>query len=162
MVVVVHGTHKTGDRIRGTGACFAGKTPYAQVVPTYRCYEQSNSFIMRRRRRRRSVVSPWNVDQLRGTTLRGIRSALRSRGDAYALNRTSCHALVSVTLGKCGGCRRTDGPRRLRSGQNLDVPHDSRNQRRVVSLSALSILSACVLLRQLREVHHNLQQALDP
>ena len=43
-----------------------------------------------------------------------------------------------------------------------DVAHDSRNQRRVVSLSAVSLLSACVRLRQLREVHHNLQQALNP
>ena len=40
--------------------------------------------------------------------------------------------------------------------------HDSRNQGGVVSLSALSLLSACVRLRQLREVHHNLQQALSP
>ena len=35
-----------------------------------------------------------------------------------------------------------------------DVAHDSRNQRRVVSLSALSLLSACVRFRRLREVHH--------
>ena len=43
-----------------------------------------------------------------------------------------------------------------------DAAHDSRNQGRVVSLSALSLLSACVRLRQLREVHHNLQQVLNP
>ena len=43
-----------------------------------------------------------------------------------------------------------------------DAAHDSRNQDRVVSLSALSLLSARVRLRQLREVHHNLQQALNP
>ena len=42
-----------------------------------------------------------------------------------------------------------------------DVAHDSRNQRRVVSLSALSLVSACFRPRQLWEVHHNsLQQAL--
>ena len=35
-----------------------------------------------------------------------------------------------------------------------DAAHDSRNQGRVVSLSALSLLSACVRLRQLRDVHH--------
>ena len=35
-----------------------------------------------------------------------------------------------------------------------DAAHDSRNQGRTVSLSALSLLS-CVRLRQLREVHHN-------
>ena len=42
-----------------------------------------------------------------------------------------------------------------------DAAHDSRNQGRVVSLSELS-LSACVRLCQLREVHHSLQQALNP
>ena len=43
-----------------------------------------------------------------------------------------------------------------------DAAHDSRNQGRVVALSVLSLLSACVRLRQLREVHHSLQQALNP
>ena len=43
-----------------------------------------------------------------------------------------------------------------------DKAHDSRNQGRVVSLSELSLLSACVRLCQLREVHHSLQQALNP
>ena len=43
-----------------------------------------------------------------------------------------------------------------------DAAHDSRNQRRLVSLSELSLLSACVRLCQLREVHHSLQQALNP
>ena len=43
-----------------------------------------------------------------------------------------------------------------------DAAHDSGNQGRVVSLSGLSFLSACVRLRQLRQVHHNLQQALSP
>ena len=43
-----------------------------------------------------------------------------------------------------------------------DAAHDSRNQGRVVSLSVLSVLSACVRLCQLREVHHSLQQALNP
>ena len=35
-------------------------------------------------------------------------------------------------------------------------------QGRVVSLSELSLLSACVRLCQLREVHHSLQQSLNP
>ena len=43
-----------------------------------------------------------------------------------------------------------------------DVAHDSGNQSRAVSLSVLSLLSACVRLCQLREVHHSLQQALNP
>ena len=70
-------------------------------------------------RRRRSAVSPSNVDPLRSTTLRGVRSARRSRGNSSALNRKSCHAPVSVMLEKRGGCCRTDGPRRVRSGQML-------------------------------------------
>ena len=43
-----------------------------------------------------------------------------------------------------------------------DAAHDSRNQGRVVSLSELSHLSACVRLCELREVHHSLQQSLNP
>ena len=43
-----------------------------------------------------------------------------------------------------------------------DAAHDSRSQGRVVSHSVLSLLSACVRLCQLREVHDNLQQALNP
>ena len=43
-----------------------------------------------------------------------------------------------------------------------EAAHDSRNQGRVVSLSVLSLLSACVRLYQLREVLHSLQQALNP
>ena len=39
--------------------------------------------------------------------------------------------------------------------------HDSDNQGCEVSLSVLSLLSACVRLCQLREVHHSLQQALN-
>ena len=39
--------------------------------------------------------------------------------------------------------------------------HDIRNYGGVVSLSVLSLLSACVRLCQLREVHHSLQQALN-
>ena len=43
-----------------------------------------------------------------------------------------------------------------------DAAHDSRNQGRVVSLSELSLLSACVRHCQLREVHHSLQPSLNP
>ena len=43
-----------------------------------------------------------------------------------------------------------------------DAEHNSRNQSRVVSLPVLSLLWACVRLCHLREVHHNLHQALNP
>ena len=43
-----------------------------------------------------------------------------------------------------------------------DAAYDTRNQGRVVSHSELSLLSACVRLCQLREIHHSLQQLLNP
>ena len=87
------------------------------------------------RRRRRSAVSPWNVDPLRSTTLRGIRSARSGLGQrsfrSSALNRKSCHASVSVMSEKRGRCC----PQMDRYESYLpDAAHDSRNQRRVVSL----------------------------
>ena len=51
---------------------------------------------------------------------------------------------------------------RYRSPILPDAAQDSRNQGRVVSLSVLSLLSACVRLCQLREFHHSLQRALNP
>ena len=66
-------------QIRGTGVCLSRvKTPCEQGLPQYTCYKQSNAFLMRRRRR--SAVSTWNVDRLRNTTLRGIRSARNGLG----------------------------------------------------------------------------------
>ena len=64
------------------------------------CYKQSNAFLMRRRMR--SAVSPWNVDPLRSTTLRRIRSArsgLRGqrsfRSSAlYSYTRSDSHATL--------------------------------------------------------------------
>ena len=77
------------------------------------CDKQSNASLMRRRRRR-SSASPWDVDPLRSTTLRGIRTARSGLGQrtfrSSALHRTSCHASVSVMLEKRGGRCRTDGP----------------------------------------------------
>ena len=112
---------------------------------------------------RRSAVSPWNVDPLRSTTLLGIRSA-RSRVSApsSALHRKSRHAPVSVMLEKRGGRCRTDGPIRVLPKALPDAANDSRNQGRVVSHSELSLLSACVRLCHLREVHHSLEQSLNP
>ena len=104
----------TESEVRGSVS--RGKTPYEQGLPHYTCHKQSNAFLMLRRR---SAVSPSNVDPLRSTTLRGVRSARRSRGNSSALNRKSCHAPVSVMLEKRGGCCRTDGPRWVRSCQML-------------------------------------------
>ena len=117
-----------------------------------------------RRSRRLSAVSPGIVDPLPSTTtLRGIRSARGGLGQrrfrSSALHGKSYHASVSVMLEKHGGRCRTDGTIRVVSCQ---MRHDSRNQGRVVSLSMLRLLSACVRLCQLREIHHSLQQVLNP
>ena len=127
------------------------------------CYKQSNAFLQRRRRRR-SAVSPWNVDPLQSTTRRGIRSARSGLGQrsfrSSALHRKSCHASVS---GDVGEARWPLSHRWADTTLILpDAAHYNRNQGRVVSLSVLSLLSACVRLCQLREIHHSLQQALNP
>ena len=113
------------------------------------CYKQSNAFLMRRRRR--SAVSPWNVDPLRSTTLRGISSARSGLGQrsfrSSALHPKSCHASLLVMLGEARwplSHRWTDASPIL-----PDAAHDRRNQGRVVSLS-VSLLSAFVRLRAAR------------
>ena len=115
-----------------------------------------------RRRRRRSAVSPWNVDPLRSTTLRGIRSA-RSVGQRSFRSFLCPTPKVTprFSLDDVGEARWPLSHRWTDTSSTLpDAAHDSRNQGRVVSLSVLRLLSACVRLRQLREVHHSLQQAL--
>ena len=112
----VHASTQQTVQIRGTGVCLARITRCDQDYLIARtCYKQSNAFLMRRRRR--SAVSPWNVDTLRSTTLRGIRSARSGLWQrsfrSSALHRRSCHASVSVMLEKRGGRCRTDGPIRV-------------------------------------------------
>ena len=116
--------------------------------------------------RRQSSVSPWNVDPLRSTTLlRGIRSARSGLGQR-SFRSVLCpkpQVMPRFSLGDGGEARWPLSHRWTDTTPILpDVAHDSRNQGRVVSLSALSLLSACVRLCKLREVHHNLQQALNP
>ena len=94
------------------------------------------------------------------TTLRGIRSARTSRGNSSALNRKSCHGSASMISEKRGDCCRTDRPRQVLGLILANVPHDSRNQRRNMSFSVLSLLSASARPRKLREVHDTFQQAL--
>ena len=135
------------------------------------CYKQSNVFLMRRRRRR-SAVSQLNVDPLRSTALRGIRSGRPAwspqctqwlRAEEFPLLCPTPKVMPRFSLGDVGEARWLLSHRWTDSSPiSPDAAHDSRNQGRVVSLSALSLLSACVRLHQLREVHHNLQQALNP
>ena len=131
---------------------------------TRTCYKQSNASLMRRRRRR-SAVSPWNVDPLRSTPLRGIRSA-RSGVGLRSFRSFLCpkpKVMPRFSLGDVGEARWPLSHRWTDTSPILpDTAHDSRNQGRVVSLSVLSLLSAWFRLCQLREVHHRLQQALNP
>ena len=117
---------------------------------------------------RRSAVSPWNVDPLRSTTLRGIRSARSGLGQSF---RSFLCPTPKVTprssLGDVGEARWPLSHRWTDTSSTLpdaayDAAYDSRNQGRVVPHSELSLLSACVRLCQLREVHHSLQQSLNP
>ena len=103
------------------------------------------------------------MDPLRSTTQRGIRSARSGLGQRSF--RSFLWPTPKVTprssLGDVGEARWTEHRWTDTSSTLPDVAHDSRNQGRVVSLSELSLRSACVRLCQLREVHHSLQQSLN-
>ena len=110
---------------------------------------------------RRSAVSPWNVDPLRSTTLRGIRSARSGLGQSF---RSFLCPTPKVTprssLGDVGEARWPLSYRWSDTSSTLpDAAYHSRNQGRVVSHSELSLHAE---LCQLREVHHSLQQSLNP
>ena len=107
-----HASTQQTIQIRGTGFVSRVKTPCEQTTSFH--VRATSRATLKRRRRRRSAVSPWKVDPLRSTTLRGIRSARSFRSSA--LPRKSCHS-VSVMLEKRGGRCRTDGPIRVLSCQ---------------------------------------------
>ena len=109
-----------------------------------------------RRRRRLSAVSPME----RGPTAKH-HPAWNPQCTQWFRAEESCHVCFSV--GDVGEARWPLSPRWTDTSPILpDAAHDSRNQGRVVLLSELSLLSACVRLCQLREVHHSLQQSLNP
>ena len=85
------------------------------------------------------------------------------RAEEYPLLCPTPKVMPRLSLGDVGEARWALSHRWTDTSPILpDAAHDSRNQGRVVSLSVLSLLSACVRLCQLREVHHSLQQALNP
>ena len=114
-----YGKHPTDYKSEVRGSVSRVKTPCEHGLPHYTCYKRSNAFLMRWRRR--CAVSPWNVDPLRSTTLRGIRSARSGLGQrsfrSSDLNRKPCQASVSVMLEKRRGRCRTDGLTRVFSCQ---------------------------------------------
>ena len=85
------------------------------------------------------------------------------RAEEFPLLCPKAKVMPRFSLGDVGEARWPLSHRWTDTSPNLpDAAHDSRNQGRVVSLSVLSLLSARVRLRQLREVHHSLKQALNP
>ena len=99
----------------------------------------------------------------RGPTAKLVIRSARSGAEEFPLLCPTPKVMPRFSLGDVGEARWLLSHRWTETSPILlDVAHDSRNQRRVVSVSALSLLSACVRLRQLRDVHHNLQQALKP
>ena len=116
-----------------------------------------------RRRRRRSAVSPWNV----GPTAKhhpawNPQCTQWFRAEEFPLLCPTPKVMPRFSLGDVGEARWPLSHRWTDTSPILpDAAHDSRNQGRVVSLSVLSLLSVCVRLCQLREVHHSLLQALN-
>ena len=148
--------------IRGTGVCFARKKTCQQLIPHYRC-----SQVLQAEQR-----LPHATEEKEKRSFPVECGSIAKDYPAWNSKRTQksrevlCpepEVVPRFSLGDVGEARWLLSHRWTETSPILpDVAHDSRNQRRVVSLSALSLLSACVRLRQLREVHHSLQQALNP
>ena len=149
---------------RYTGVCLARKKLIVSrdYLITRTCYKQSNAFLMRRRRR--SAVFPME----RGPTAKHHpawhpQCTQWCRAEERKLLCPSPKVTPRSSLGDVGEARWPLSHRWTDTSSTLpDVAHDRRNQGRVVSLSELSLLSSCVRLCQLREVHHSLQQSLNP
>ena len=99
----------------------------------------------------------------RGPTAKLVIRSARSGAEEFPLLCPTPKVMPRFSLGDVGEARWPLSHRWTETSPILpDAAHDSRNEGRVVSLSVLSLLSACVRLCQLREVHHSLQQALNP
>ena len=92
-----------------------------------------------------------------------VHAVVRADAEEFPLICLTPKVMPRFSLGDVGEARWPLSHRWTDTSPILPDPaHDSRNQGRVVSLSVLSLLSACARLCQLREVHHSLQQALNP
>ena len=135
------------------------KTHCEQGLPSYTCYKQINAFLMRRGRKAKSSFPMAGGSIAKHNPARNPQCTQKSR----KLLCPKPKVMPRFSLGDVGEARWLLSHRWTDTSPILpDAAHDSRHQDRVVSLSALSLLSACVQLRQLREVHHKLQQALNP
>ena len=145
--------------------CKRVKTPCEQGLPHRTYVLQAEQRLPSATEEKAKRSFPMERDPLPSTTLRVIRSARSGLGQRSF--RSFLCPTPKVTprssLGDVGEARWPLSHRWTDTSSTLpDAAHDSRNQGRVVSLSELSLLSACVRLCQLREVHHSLQQSLNP
>ena len=147
--------------------CKRVKTPCEQGLPhrTYVLQAEQRLPSATEEKTKRSFPMERDPLPLPSTTLRVIRSARSGLGQRSF--RSFLCPTPKVTprssLGDVGEARWTLSHRWTGTSPTLpDAAYDSRNQGGVVSHSELSLLSACVRLCQLREVHHSLQQSLNP
>ena len=141
------------------------KTPCEQGLPHCTYVLQAEQRLPSATEEKAKRSFPMERDPLPSTTLRVIRSARSGLGQRSF--RSFLCPTPKVTprssLGDVGEARWPLSHRWTDTSSTLpDAAHNSRNQGGVVSLSELSLLSACVRLCQLREVHHSLQQSLNP
>ena len=145
--------------------CKRVKTPCEQGPPHRTYVLQAEQRLPSATEEKAKRSFPMERDPLPSTTLRVIRSARSGLGQRSF--RSFLCPTPKVTprssLGDVGEARWPLSHRWTDTSPILpDAAHDSRNQGLVVSLSVLSILSACVRLFHLRDVHHSLKQALTP
>ena len=146
----VHARTQQTIQIRGTGVCLARKTPCEQGLPHCTYVLQAEQRLPSATEEKAKRSFPMERDPLPSTTLRVIRSARSGVGQRSF--RSFLCPIPKVTprssLGDVGEARWPLPHRWTDTSSTLpDAAHDSRNQGRVVSLSGLSLLSACVRMQ---------------
>ena len=145
---------------RGTGVCLARKTRCDQGLPHCKYALQAE-----KRLPRAAEKAKRSFPMERGPTAKhhpawNPQCTQWFRTEEFPLLCPTPKVMPRFSLGDVGEARWPLSHRWTDTIPILpDAAHDSRNQGRVESLSALSLLSVCVRLRQLREVHNSLQQA---
>ena len=124
------------------------------------CYKQSNAFLMRRGEAQ-FPHGTWTHCEAPTCVESAVHAVFRA--EEFPLLCLTPKVMPRFSLGDAGEARWPLSHRWTDTSPILpDAEHNSRNQSRVVSLPVLSLLWACVRLCHLREVHHNLHQALNP
>ena len=141
------------------GSVSRSKTPSEQGLPRYTCCMQSNAFLICDGREGEAQIPDGTCIHCEHHPVWNPQCTQKSR----KLLCPKPKIMLRFSLGDVGEARWLLSYRWTETSPiSPDVALHSRNQRRVASLTALSLLSVCVRLRQLREVHHNLQRTLTP